>query len=73
MVTLGRTVNIQGELYEIVRTVTVTKGTIPGDIIEGLKRKWHAEKTYIKDTTYYFVNEIKTITIEDERPDQIEH
>lgn len=69
MVKLGETIEVNGNLYEVVRTVRINSNkVIPVDLIEELKNHWHVDKAYRKDTTYYFVNEVKTIIPDYERP-----
>lgn len=62
MVGIGNRIEIQGELYEIIRTVKVGVGKVlPTDFVNELKDYWHIEKTFKQGDVYYFVNEIKTI------------
>ena len=69
MVGLGTRIEIQGELYEVIRTAKARAGKVlPTDFIEELKAFWHVEKIFRQADVYYFVNEIKTIEpIEDEQ------
>lgn len=69
MVGIGRTLSIQDELYEIVRTLRVKPGgVLTSEQITELKGLWHAEKAFKQADQYFFVNEIKTIEpIEDEQ------
>lgn len=62
MIGIGNRIEIQGELYEIIRAIKVGMGKVlPTDFVNELKEYWHAEKTYKQGDVYYFVNEIKTI------------
>lgn len=62
MVGIGQTLSIQGELYEVVRTLRVKMGSVlPSEHITDLKELWHAEKAFKQGDHYYFVNEIQTI------------
>lgn len=69
MVGIGNRIEIQGELYEILRTLKVGMGKVlPTDFVNELKDYWHVDKTFKQGDIYYFVNEIKTIEpIEDEQ------
>ena len=69
MVGIGRTLLIQDELYEIIRTLRVkTGGVLTSEQITELKELWHAEKAFKQADQYFFVNEITTIEpIEDEQ------
>lgn len=69
MVGIGRTLSIQDELYEIVRTLRVKPGgVLTSEQITELKGLWHAEKAFKQADQYFFVNEMKTIEpIEDEQ------
>jgi hypothetical protein len=69
MVGIGQTVQIQGELFEIVRILKVRMGKVlPTEAVDELKQTWYAEKVFKQNDQYYFVNEIKTIEpIEDEQ------
>jgi hypothetical protein len=71
MVGVGRTLSIQDELFEIVRTLRVKPGgVLTSEHITELKELWHAEKAFKQADQYFFVNEIKTIEpIEDEQQD----
>ena len=47
MVGIGRTLLIQDELYEIIRTLRVkTGGVLTSEQITELKELWHAEKAF---------------------------
>jgi len=62
MVKLGEILNIQEELYEVIRTLKVRMGkNIPLDLIDEIKKVWMVEKVFKHGDTYYFVNEITTI------------
>lgn len=64
MVTIGPTIQVQGEFFEIVRTLRVGMGKIlPSDLANELKDLWHAEKVFKQNDHYYFVNEITSIEI----------
>jgi hypothetical protein len=69
MNTIGRVIEIQGELFEIVRTLRVGMGKVlPTDFSNEIKDAWHAERVFKQNDQYFFVNEIKTIEpIEDEQ------
>jgi translation elongation factor P/translation initiation factor 5A len=69
MIGIGNRIEIQGELYEIIRAIKVGMGKVlPTDFVNELKEYWHAEKTYKQGDVYYFVNEIETIEpIKDEQ------
>ena len=62
MNTIGRVIEIQGELFEIVRTLRVGMGKVlPTDFSNEIKDAWHAERVFKQNDQYFFVNEIKTI------------
>jgi len=62
MVKLGEILNIQEELYEVIRTLKVRMGkNIPLDLIDEIKKAWMVEKVFKHGEVYYFVNEITTI------------
>lgn len=62
MVTLGNCINVQGELYEVVRVLRLAPGKVlPSDFIEQAKEVWHVEKVYRQGDHCYFVNEITSI------------
>jgi hypothetical protein len=45
MNTIGRVIEIQGELFEIVRTLRVGMGKVlPTDFSNEIKDAWHAER-----------------------------
>jgi len=71
MVGIGRTLSIQNELFEIVRTLKIKPGgVLTSEHITELKELWHAEKAFKQADQYFFVNEIKTIElIEDGKQD----
>jgi len=72
MVGIGRTLSIQDELFEIVRTLKVRPGgVLTSEQITELKELWHAEKAFKQADQYFFVNEIKTVElIEDGEQDR---
>jgi hypothetical protein len=72
MVEVGRTLSIQDELFEIVRTLKIRPGgVLTSEQISELKKFWHAEKAFKQADQYFFVNEIKTVEpIEDEQQDR---
>ena len=69
MVGIGQRIEIQGELYEVIRTAKAAVGKVlPTGFVEELKQHWHIDKIFKQGDVYYFVNEIKTIEpIEDEQ------
>lgn len=69
MNTIGKIIEIQGELFEIIRTIKVGMGKVlPTEFANEIKDAWHAERVFRQNDQYYFVNEIKTIEpIEDEQ------
>jgi len=71
MVEVGRTLSIQDELFEVVRTLKIRPGgVLTSEQITELKKFWHAEKAFKQADQYFFVNEIKTVEpIEDEQQD----
>jgi len=74
MVGIGKTANIQGELYEIVRTLKTNPAKVADkELTDALKDLYHAEKLFRQaDGTYWFVNQIKDVEFEpvdmEERP-----
>ena len=69
MLGIGRTLSVQDELYEVIRTLKVKPGgVLTSEQITELKKLWHAEKAFKQADQYFFVNEITTIEpIEDEQ------
>lgn len=69
MVGIGQTIQIQGELFEIVRILKVRMGKVlPTEAVDELKKNWNVEKVFKQNDQYYFVNEITTVEpIEDEQ------
>jgi len=52
MVGIGRTLSIQDELFEIVRTLKIKPGgVLTSEHITELKELWHAEKALSKQTS----------------------
>ena len=66
MVGIGKTANIQGELYEIVRTLKTNPAKVADkELTDALKDLYHAEKLFRQaDGTYWFVNQIKDVEFE---------
>jgi hypothetical protein len=69
VVGIGKTVEVEGMVFEIVRTIPITslKDSITNDDIKQLARMYHAEKAFKSETRgyYFFVNEIQDIKWED--------
>ena len=69
MIGLGRTVEIGGIVYEVVRTLPISslKETITEENIKDLARMYHAEKAFKSEAkgAYFFVNEVLDIEWED--------
>ena len=69
MTGLGRTVEVRGVVYEVIRTIPITslKEGITDDEIKDLSRWYHAEKAFKSETKgeYFFVNEVEDIEWED--------
>lgn len=68
MVGVGKIIEIQGELFEIVRVLKVAMGKIlPLEHTDVIKEAWHAERVFRNNNEYYFVNTVQTIEpIQDE-------
>ena len=69
MIGLGRTVEIEGKVYEVVRTLPISslKENITEDNIKDLARMYMAEKAFKSEAkgAYFFVNEVLDIEWED--------
>lgn len=69
MIGLGRTVEIEGIVYEVVRTLPISslKETITEENIKDLARMYHAEKAFKSEGkgAYFFVNQVQDIEWED--------
>ena len=69
MTGLGRTVEVGGEVYEVIRTIPITslKEGITDDEIKELTKMYVAEKAFKSETKgeYFFVNEVEDIEWED--------
>jgi hypothetical protein len=69
MIGLGRTVEISGKVYEVIRTVPISslKETITEEDIKELTKMYVAEKAFKSETKgeYFFVNEVEDIEWED--------
>ena len=69
MIGLGRTVEIEGKVYEVVRTLPISslKESITESNIKDLAKMYHAEKAFKSEAkgAYFFVNEVQDIEWED--------
>ena len=69
MIGLGRTVEIEGKVYEVIRTLPISslKENITEDNIKDLAKMYHAEKAFKSQAkgSYFFVNEVLDIEWED--------
>ena len=69
MIGLGRTVEVGGVVYEVIRTIPITslKEGITDDEIKELAKMYVAEKAFKSETKgeYFFVNEVEDIEWED--------
>ena len=69
MIGLGRTVEVEGVVYEVIRTIPIAslKEGITDDEIKELAKMYHAEKAFKSETKgqYFFVNEVEDIEWED--------
>lgn len=69
MIGLGRTVEIEGKVYEVVRTLPISslKEGITEDNIKDLSKMYMAEKAFKSEVkgAYFFVNEVLDIEWED--------
>lgn len=62
MVGIGQLINVQGELYEIQKTLKVNPHKpIPSDLVDEIKKHYGVDKTFKKDNLLYLVNEVTTI------------
>ena len=62
MVGIGQIIQVQGELYEVQKTLKVPPGKpIPSDLVDEIKHHYKVEKTFRKDNLLYLVNEVTTI------------
>lgn len=60
MISIGKLIEVQGELYEIERTLKVN-GTLSAELAEEAKKHFMVDKIFRKDGLYYLVHEVKTI------------
>jgi len=69
MIGLGRTVEVEGVVYEVIRTIPITslKENITDEEIKELAKMYVAEKAFKSETKgeYFFVNEVADIEWED--------
>lgn len=69
MIGLGRTVEVAGVVYEVIRTIPITslKEDITDDEIKELAKLYVAEKAFKSETKgeYFFVNEVQDLEWED--------
>jgi hypothetical protein len=69
MIGLGRTVEVEGVVYEVIRTIPITslKEDISDDEIKEIARMYVAEKAFKSEAKgqYFFVNEVQDIEWED--------
>tara|TARA_R110001599_G_scaffold235706_1_gene434917 strand:+ start:3727 stop:4020 length:294 start_codon:yes stop_codon:yes gene_type:complete len=69
MIGLGRTVEVGGVVYEVIRTIPIAslKEGITDDEIKELAKMYVAEKAFKSETKgeYFFVNEVEDIEWED--------
>tara|TARA_R110002074_G_scaffold298085_2_gene469686 strand:- start:634 stop:927 length:294 start_codon:yes stop_codon:yes gene_type:complete len=69
MIGLGRTVEVGGVVYEVIRTIPITslKEGITDDEVKELAKMYVAEKAFKSETKgeYFFVNEVEDIEWED--------
>jgi hypothetical protein len=69
MIGLGRTVEVEGVVYEVIRTIPITslKEDISDDEIKEMARMYVAEKAFKSEAKgqYFFVNEVQDIEWED--------
>jgi hypothetical protein len=65
MVTIGKTFDINGELYEIVKTLKIGPDLVlNSDDVEAAKLFYRAEKLFKRENIYYFVNLVESIECE---------
>jgi hypothetical protein len=69
MIGLGRTVEVEGVVYEVIRTIPITslKEDISDNEIKEMARMYVAEKAFKSEAKgqYFFVNEVQDIEWED--------